>query len=368
MKFFINKENLLFAIQSVQRAVSQKSPLPILTGIKFSCEEDKLVLSATDFEISVRCAVPATVEESGSLVIPAKYITEFARRLPDSIIEFEAVPDSTMAVIRYSDSEFNINGYDASEFPSFVIPEEEFSFKLDADLFKEIIKQVTFAVSTEESRPVFTGVLFEIVASRLTIVATDTFRLALRHTAINEETPELINVIVPGKTLNELARTADPKSIVEVIIGKTHAAFITGETQIIARLIPGKFPSYRQVIPNQFISEIKISLKDFLESAERVALLAGENNLLVSLYIRENHVVLNMRSETGWIREEIKSEVNGDKLEISFNVRYLCDVLRSINYEQLVVRLTGPLTPALIIPEDNKDYLSILVPARLSRE
>ncbi len=368
MKFFINKENLLYAIQIVQRAVSPKSPLPVLTGIHFNCVGDKLILSATDFEMSIRCSVPATVEEEGSLVLPGRYITEFSRRLPDSVIEFETGPGNNMAVIRYGNSEFNINGYDAAEFPPFDIPEGNFSFKLDSDIFKEIVKQIIFAVSPDESRPVFTGVLFEIEGNTLTLVTTDTFRLALRKVNIEAGATELINIIIPGKTLNELARTADQKGSVNVVVGKTHTAFMTEDTLILARLISGKFPSYRQVIPNHFTTEIKINLKDLLESAERASLLAGESNSLVNLYAREDHVVLNIRSETGWIREEIKSESSGGSMEISFNVRYLCDVLRAINYERLHLKLTGPLTPAMIIPEENQDYLSILVPARQSRE
>lgn len=368
MKFFINKENLLYGIQSVQRAVSMKSPLPVLTGILFQCYDDKLKLSATDYELSIYCTIPAVVEEPGAMVLPSKYITEFSRRLPDTKIEFETAGHGNMTTIRYGQSEFNINGYNPEDFPVINLPEEDFSFSLTADMCKEAAKQLTFAVSNDDSRPVFTGVLFEIEGSQLTMVATDTFRLALRKISIESIAPELINVIIPGKTLNELVKLLGQSSDVRVIIGKTHAAFITEDTAIISRLIAGRFPSYRQVIPTSFVTELKLSLKGLLEAAERASLLAGERSSLVNFKASGENVILNVRSETGWIHEEVPASVSGESMEITFNVRYLCDVLRAINFERLLIKFTGILTPALITAEDTEDYISILVPARQNRE
>lgn len=368
MKFFINKDNLLYGIQNVQRAVSLKSPLPVLTGILFQCYDNKLKLSATDFEMSIYCTVPAVVEEPGELVLPARYITEFSRRLPDTTITFEKASHGQMATIRYGQSEFNINGYSTDDFPSLDLPGEEFSFNLSAELCKEIIKQVIFATSSDDARPVFTGVFFEIENNQLTLVATDTFRLALRRVSIDACAQELINVIIPGKTLTELLRLPGQNSAIKVIIGKSHAAFVAEDTVIIARLVSGRFPSYRQVIPSTFVTELKISLKEFLESAERASLLAGERSSLVNFAARGESVVLNVRSETGWIHEKVPAAVSGENMDITFNVRYLCDVLKSINFERLLIRLTGSLTPALITGEDKDDYMSILVPARQNKE
>ncbi|MFZ5649120.1 MAG: DNA polymerase III subunit beta [Bacillota bacterium] len=368
MKFLISKEKLHYAIQNVQRAISPRSPLPILTGILFNCDGEMLRLSATDMELSINCSVPATVIESGSLVIPARYISEFAKKLPDIPIEFETIGGGNLATIRYGHSEFNINGYSSSDFPSFQIPEGEFSFTIKSEEFINVIKKVIFALSNDDARPVFTGVLLEIDGMNVTMVATDTFRLAMKKFSIETPPGDIINVIVPGKTLNETVRVMGSGEDLKVTLSSNHIMFETEDTVITSRLISGRFPSYRQVIPDNFSCTVNASIRELLDSADRASLLAGERNSLIMFQTRNEGIVISVRSENGWIREDVPAVVEGDNLDILFNVRYLCDVLRSCEDDDISIKLTGTYTPALLTPPGDSQYVSIIVPARTSKE
>lgn len=368
MKFLIDRENLQYAIQSVQRAISTRSPLPVLTGILFQCGDGMLKLTATDMEMSIMSSVPAEVAEPGDLVIPARYIAEFAKKLPDVPIEFETIGGGKLATIRYGQSEFNINGYSAADFPLLQVPEGEFTFSVPSEELKDIIRKVIYASSNDDSRPVFTGVLMEIEGVDATLVATDTFRLALKKFKIDVPAPNLINVVVPGKTLNEVVRVMGGSDGVRVTLSKNHVMFETEDTVIISRLIPGRFPSYRQVIPEKFDCVIRVFIRDLLDSADRASLLAGEKNSLIMFQSTGEGVVISVRSENGWIREDVPAAVEGENFDILLNVRYLCDVLRSCDGEEILVKLTGTYTPAVLTPPEEDGYLAIIVPARTSRE
>lgn len=368
MKFFINKENLQYAIQNVQRAISVKSPKPILTGILFKCENGMLELTATDMELSVRCSVPAEINEPGSLVVPARYISDFARKLPDLPIEFETIGGSSLATIRYGQSEFNINGYNSLDFPSFPTPEGQFSFEMDAVELVNNIKKVIYASSNDDARPVFTGVLLEIKGEEATMVATDTFRLAVKRFVTGTPSAELINVIIPGKALNEVVRTMGSGEKVAVTISQNHIMFETENLLITSRLISGRFPSYRQVIPENFNCIVKAPVKETLDAADRASLLAGERNSLILFQTRSEGIVISVKTETGWIREDIPAQVEGEDLDILFNVRYLSDVLKTCETGEIEMKITGVYTPALMCPPGTDDYVSIIVPARISKE
>jgi len=368
MKFFIDKEKLSYAIQNVQRAITTRSPLPILTGILFSCSEGRLNLSATDMEMSIRCSVPADVIDPGALVIPARYIAELSKKLPDVTIEFETIGGGNLATIRYGQSEFNINGYNAVDFPSFQVPEGEFSFALKSEEFKNTVRKVIYALSTDEARPVFTGVLLEIEGDQATLVATDTFRMAMKRFKVPASTPEIINVIVPGKTLNETVRVMGSSDTVRVTLSKNHIMFETQDTIITSRLITGRYPSYRQVIPQSFTCTLNASIREMLDSADRASLLAGEKSSLIVFQTRSEGVVISVRSENGWIREDIQASTEGENFDILFNVRYLCDALKACDGEDIEIKLTGTYTPALLTSPGDDEYLSIIVPARTSKE
>ena len=368
MKILTRKETLNNAIQQVQRAVSLKNPLPILAGIKFEPRESQVLLTATDLDIGIRCSFPAEVIKEGTTVLPARYISELVKRLPDLPVYIESDPDSGSVKIQYGKSETRINGYPPEEFPELPLPEGIYTFTLPGDLLKEIIRQVVFATGNEESRPVFMGVLFEINGSELQVVATDTYRLAWRRVILENYKENDISLIIPGKTLNELLRIIGSNEQIEVTVTQNQILFVSGNVWLISRLIEGSFPKYKQVIPQDHILMVRLKTKDLLDATERASLLVQEKSPVIKLNIAENKLIVSAYSEAGRVHEELDVYQEGENLQIAFNAHYLGDVLKVIGSEEMTIELSGPLSPGVIKPVGNDEYLSLLLPVRLREE
>ncbi|BAF58183.1 DNA polymerase sliding clamp subunit [Pelotomaculum thermopropionicum SI] len=367
MKIISDRENLFNALQVVQRAVSVKNPLPILSGIKFEAEDDRLFLTATDLEMGIRCSITAEVLQPGAAVLPARYITELIRKLPDQPFLIESDQDTGHVTIRYASSEASMNCFQADEYPEFPVPEGKIEFTVPADTVREVIRQVIFAVGSDENRPVFTGVLFEVREGQVQVVATDTHRLAWRKFDLEERISGAdINLIIPGRSLNELARIAGGQDgRVKVTAAESQVLFTVGETSLITRLIGGNFPNYRQVIPQEFVSRIRAKTKDLAEATERASLLSKDGAPAVRLDAGGNVMVVTANSEVGRVREELAVQQEGEPVQIAFNARYLSDVLKVVGSEEIDIEFTGPLSPGVIRPVGSTDYLSLLLPVRL---
>lgn len=369
MNFSSNKEGLLNALQIVQRAVSLKNPLPILSGIKFEAGESGVIISATDLELGISCSFQAEVFATGQAVLPAKVITELIRRIPDVPIFFKADPMNGSVTVQYGQSEANINGYPVEEFPDFPLPAGDIKFSMQGEDLRELIRQVLFATAKDENRPLYTGVLFEIVSGDINVVATDTHRLAWRKISLDKTGDININLIIPGKILNELARVTGSSDLpVEITAAENQVIFNAGEVCLVSRLIGGNFPNYRQVIPKEYISRIRLKARDLAESSERAALLTREGSPIIKINISDNSLVVSVNTEAGRVREEMPVFQEGENLQFAFNARYLNDALKAIGTEEVVLEFTGPLSPVILKPVGEMEYLSLLLPVRLREE
>lgn len=369
MNFASNKEELLNAVQIVQRAVSLKNPLPILSGIKFEAMEGSVNISATDLELGISCSFPAEVIEQGKAVLPAKVITELIRRFPDVTIFFRSDPLNGSVTVQYGQSEASINGYPVEEFPDFPLPSGETKFSIAGEILREVINQVIYAAAKDENRPLYTGVLFEISNGEINIVATDTHRLAWRKILIENNSDLNINLIIPGKTLNELTRAAGlSDEPLQVTVAENQVIFNTENVCLISRLIGGNFPNYRQVIPKEYISRVRLRARDLAEAAERAALLTRDGSPVIKISIGDNILVVSVNTEAGRVREEMPVFQEGENLHFAFNARYLSDALKAIGTEEVVLEFTGPLSPVIIKPVGEMEYLSLLLPVRLREE
>jgi DNA polymerase-3 subunit beta len=369
MIFSSNKEELLNALQVVTRAVSLKNPLPILSGIKFEAGEVRVVISATDLELGISCSYQAEVFEPGKAVLPAKVITELIRRIPDVPVLFKADVMNGSVVVQYGQSEASINGYPVEEFPDFPLAEGDLKFSLPGDVLRELIRQVLFATAKDENRPLYTGVLFEIANGEINVVATDTHRLAWRKFSLDKTDDININLIIPGKTLNELAKVTGASDLpVEITAAENQVIFNVGEVCLISRLIGGNFPNYRQVIPKEYISRIRLKARDLAESAERAALLTREGSPIIKINIGDNILVVSVNTEAGRVREEMPVFQEGENMQFALNARYLSDALKAIGTEEVVLEFTGPLSPVILKPVGEMEYLSLLLPVRLREE
>jgi DNA polymerase-3 subunit beta len=365
MKITATKENLLFGVSAVQRAVNTKNTLAILTCIKIEAKEDYLYFTATDLEVGIQCKIPAEVIVEGITVVPARYFTEIVRKLPDSVITMELIKDNQL-IISYENSELNLKTMAAEEFPKLPEVEGEHQLTIEAAKIKQMVKQIVFACSTDENRPLFTGVLCEIDNNEIRMISTDTHRLALKRDSLQNKQKNKFNFIVPSKILAEMARLIqDEEGLCEINIAKNLATFTIDNIQIVCRLFDGQFPNYQQVIPSQYTLKIRTGTKALQEAVERISLFSLDNSSnTINLEIEKNSLKLFSQSELGQGHEQILINTEGDPVKIAFNYRYLLDVFRVIDDEELTIEFTGPLSPGIIRPVQSDTFLYLVLPVR----
>ena len=368
MKFTANKDNLSFGVQVVQRAVSSKNPLPVLSGILLKLKNGQLIFTATDLEMGIECSVPVDTGEEGGVVLPSKYFGEIVRKLPDVKISLDVNKENNSTSIKYGQSEFNLLGLPADDFPILPSIDSESTLIIKQEIFKNMIKQVSFSVSSDDNRPVFTGILVEIENGSIRLIATDTHRLAYRSGKIeNLDLDFSKSVIIPGKTLNELNRIMNSDSEkLKIAFGDNQIVFEMPGIRLISRLIEGQFPNYKQVIPQGCKTKIKIKTKELLEATERASLLAKEGSNVIKLNITSEKMIISSNSpEIGKIEEQINIEIEGEETQIAFNSKYLIDVLKVIDVDEILLELTGSLSPGIIKPLEGEDYVYLILPIRI---
>ncbi len=364
MKFIINKNDLLIALNYVSKAVINKSTNPILEGIYISCEKNKLTLYATDLEMSVYTYIAAQSSDFGSVVVPSKIFTEIIRKAPSDNIEIETQDDNRIK-IQSGESEININIFNSENYPS--IPNVIFdnSILIDNEKLKRAIKETIFAAASEEQMPVLTGLLLEINKDVLQLAALDGYRMAIRKDAI-ESNIEL-SCIIPARVLNELFKILNIENIKDVFIkycdNKVH--FKINDTIIISNLINGNFIKYKDIIPKNSNLTVKVSTYDLLYACERASLVAreGKNNL-IKFHIDNERFNILSKSEIGSANEYVQSEINGESIKISFNSKYFIDVLKNIEEEKVILYFIDNLSPCVIKAEDHEDMLHVILPVR----
>lgn len=377
VKISIQRAHLLQAIQNVHKAVTSKSTIPVLSGIKMAADPTGIRLTATDLEIGIETFVPTHIDdeqivnvmEEGAIVLSARYFGEIIRKLPSKEIELE-VKQNYLTIIRGGKSEYNLHGLDHEEFPRLPQVSGHQVFSIQSDILKDMIRQTSFAIATEEIRPVLTGVMFSLKSGALKFVATDSHRLATREAAVEApEDLEFANVIVPGKSLNELGRLlADDDSLVDIVVAENQVLVRMNRTQFYTRLIDGQYPDISRIIPTSFKTALHVKTKDIAGAIERAALIARENdNNVVRLNIKQGLLEITSNSpDVGRVSESIEEiNVDGDELLIAFNAKYLIDCLRVIDSTDLRIEFTGSMSPFLIKLPDNPRYLHLVLPVRI---
>lgn len=365
MKIKCLKDNLSYGLQNVQKAISNKKTLPILDGILLKAEGNHLIITATDLELAIETKIPAEIITPGEIVVTSGKFIELVKRIPNISIELEK--NNLSLNIKYLNSQVELKGFDTNEYPMLPEINEDFNFKIKSNNLNSLIKKTLFASSPDESRPVFNGSLLNISNNEIKFVTTDSHRLAINHLKINDDYNN-INIIIPRKTLNEIQKIfKDDDEIITVYGNDKQICFINSDTKIISRLIDGKFPNFEQVIPRSFQTSFKANKKEFLETIERASLFIDtvDNLSIVKLFITDSNVNITSTSETGFINENINAYVEGDKLEISFNSRYLIEALKIIDTDDIEFKFSGSLSPA-IMKETNDNYTYLVLPLRIS--
>ena len=363
MKFECPRDLFYQGLQVVSRAVPSKSTLPILSGILLEAKNERLRLVATDLELGIESYLPVKVLEEGAVVLEAKYLTEIIRKLPSQGLTVGVVEGKNSVEIKSGSSRFVVNPMPAEDYPSLPETKEEGYWTIPQNELRKMIKETSFAVSLDETRPFLTGVLWDAIDNTLTLCATDTSRLALRVQSFDQNFGQF-KVIVPTKCLTEVSRVLDnSEESVQILLSTNHILFQINETRFVSRLIDGQFPNYRQPIPTSFTTEATVDRVEFMQAVERASLLAREGASVVKFGVSGEKISLSANvPDVGETYDEIFCEVAGDSMEIAFNARYIIEVLRILDVDQVKLKLTGRNSPAVIAPVNDENYIYVVMP------
>jgi len=364
MNFKCDKTVLQEAIVTVQKAVTGKTTMPILGGILIKAYDNEILLTGSDLDLSIEKKIKSEILEWGNVVIDAKLFGEIIRKLPNDIVEIKTFENNSIQ-ISCQKSKFTLLYMNADEFPELTKINENMIFSIPQKKLKNMIKGTIFATASDDSRPILTGVLFEIKDKKLNLVALDGYRLALKNE--NLETENVINAVIPGKTLSEVSKILDEsEENVNITFTPNNILFSLNGTKIISRLLDGEFIKYSSIIPEE--SNLKVISKrlELLECIERASLMGKEGNTnLVKFDIGEDILVITSNSQLGMVREEVNIILQGQPLQIAFNSKYLIDVLRIMDEEEIVMELSSSVSPCLIKNKNYNNCTYLVLPVRL---
>lgn len=367
MKIVCNCQSLTEAITNVQRAVSTKSNNPALEGILFKANANSLTLCGYDLELGITTTLPAEVLSEGSVVLSAKLISDIVRRLPAETVTIDT-NEKLMTTIISGAVDFKIIGMSADEYPDIPSVKGDSNIIIKGEILSSMISQTLFAIADSDIKPVQKGSLFEIENNIIKIISVDGYRLAMRTE--NLICGEKKSFIIPGKSLAEVVKLIkDGEKDVEIVVGDKHIIFKIDNYSVISRLIEGEFMNYAAAIPSSHKTEIKVNTRKFISSLDRMSLLLSERiKTPVRCNIENGVVKLSCSTVLGQAYDEFDIEMNGDSVEIGFNVRYMLDALRNTDTDEVKICLSGPTSPMVILPSDGDSFLFLVLPVRLKNE
>jgi DNA polymerase III subunit beta len=345
----------------VSRAVSTRSTVQVLAGVRLRATESGLELAATDMELSLRSSVPATVSSEGAVVVPGKLLSDLARLLPPGEVTLES-HDGTLTVTSGSYTS-KLHTYAAEDFPRLPAPDVPLT-ALDAQPLLETIDRVARSASRDESRPVLTGILVRFEGAGLTMAATDSYRLSMKETSLPQPGPEL-EAIIPARALAELQRIAAGADRVELGVLENHVVFHVDGVWLTTRRIDGQFPNVKQLVPETFEIELTLPRGELLEVVRRAAVMA-QRNAPLRLRFAEGELTVSAQSQdVGETRETMPVQYAGEPIEIGFNADFLREGLESVPTDEIALKLINPLRPGLITAE-GEAFWYLIMPIRLA--
>ncbi|WP_027633278.1 DNA polymerase III subunit beta [Clostridium hydrogeniformans] len=364
MKLICEKSKLQEAISIVQKAVTGKSPMNILEGIYLEARQNELKLIGSDIDLSIETKIDVQIIEEGRLVVDSKIFGEIIRKLPNSEVTLESKENNILS-IHCQKSDFELVHMNADEFPSLPKINENQFFSVPQGTLKNMIKGTSFAVAQDETRPILTGILFEVKEKTLNLVALDGIRLALRSELLDTE--NTISAVIPGKTLNEVAKILEEsEEIVNITFTTNHILFNLGVTKIISRLLEGEFINYTSIIPQEHKLKITVHKQELQNCIERASLMAKDGNSnLIKLDIQPETLIITSNSQLGKVREEASIELQGEPLQIAFNSKYLIDILKIMEEEEVTLEFTSAVSPCIIKHKNAQNCEYLVLPVRL---
>jgi len=367
LKLKTKRDELVSKLSVVSRAVSTRAATQSLSGILLKAEADSVTLSATDLEMGLKTKLAAEVESEGSVLLPGRLLAELARSLGDAAVEIELREAERDVEIRSGGSSFHLRVLPSEDFPSF--PEEEGEpLTIPAPALAATVELVARAASRDDMRPVLTGVLVSASGSEMTMVATDSYRLAVKRTELEQPIGGELEANIPAKALRELGRivSADGVESVSVVLLRNQAVFKAGAIVLNTRLIEGQFPNFRQLLPESYEHDVRLPRGELLEVTRRVSQLAQRNAPLRLSFTPGELTVAASTPDVGDAEEAMPAAFEGEPLEIGFNPEFLREGIESVEGDEVVLRLISPLRPGLLQPVDNEDFRYLVMPIRLN--
>lgn len=363
MKIKVAKDQILKGLQITQGIIGARSTLPILSNVLVETDEDKLWLTATDLEVSVRCAIPAEIEKSGSTTLPAKTLFSIIRELSATDIAIE-VDDKNSASLTSGASFFKILGLPKEEFPPLPKFDSGFAYNLDQAVLRDMLIKTSYASSSDETRQFLNGVLLSFKNDKLTAVATDGRRLALNEHDLECPKDQEADLIIPTKAVAELLHSLGSEGTVKIRAVKNQVSFEFGNLLLLSKLIEGNYPNFRQVIPSQAEHRIQIEREALFSAVKRVALLTSDRSNSVKLTFAKNKVVISAQTpDIGEAYESIPVKFTGAELNVAFNPEFIMDPLRRLTSDEVYLEFNDELSPGVI--KCDTPFLYVLMPMRI---
>ncbi|MCI0131325.1 MULTISPECIES: DNA polymerase III subunit beta [unclassified Vagococcus] len=374
MKITLNRAAFLNELTTVQRAISGKTTIPILTGVKLSITDVGLTLTGSNADISIETFLSVDndkasmlIESTGSIVIQARFFNEIIKKLPEQTLTLELI-ENNQVIITSGKALFNVNGLNADSYPQLPIIEDQTNFKLPARVLNKLISETVFAVSSQESRPILTGVHMTLNDNNLLAVATDSHRLSQRKMEL-DNVNQTFDVVIPGKSLQELSRSfKDEEEQVDISIMENQILFRTETMNFYSRLLEGNYPDTNRLIPTNFNTEISFNVSSLLSAIDRASLLSheGRNNIVKLAIDAEQVIIYGNSPEIGNVEEKLTYiEVTGDPITISFNPDYMKASLKSFGDIDVTIRFISPIRPFTLQPKDGDiEFIQLITPVR----
>ena len=365
MQFNCSKAKLIEALQIATKALANRTTNQILEGVLIETDIESLTLTCSDERITIVTSIPAEILDAGRGVVPGKLFSEIIRRLPEDNVNIN-MDNRFVFTIRSGYSRMNISGQDADLFPLLPKMEDEREIYLPQDMLRDMIQKTEFAIAQDDMREVLTGCLLEIGGGDVTMVALDGYRLALRRAKCSDVL-EKVSAIIPGRAVGDIGKlfSEDEEAFATLSFGGNKLHIKLENTEIFVILVDGEYVQYRQIMPKTFGTRLVIDLDTFRRCIDRASLIAREgSNNLIMLRIEDGNMVIEAHSQIGDFREEIAVEQTGADMNIAFNVKYLSDVVRFIDAEKIEVNMNNAVSPCIVTPYNDNEYVHLILPVR----
>lgn len=373
MQFSCNQDTFAKYLNIVSRVVSNKPGLPILNNVQFESSKGKLIMTATDLEISINTWIGADVKSEGKTTVPAKQLSEFVNSIPSDKVDVEL--ENQNLNISSTNNSASFNTMSADDFPSVVtVSKDKPLFKISTELLKKSVDRVAFAAATDDIKPVLTGILLEVEGESISFVGTDGLRLSRQIVKLDSNTEKNTNILVPVKALLELAHivaeVGDEETVeVYLIEDRNQILFKYGDVDLVSRLIDGQFPEYRQIIPTGYKTVSRINKDEFLNSLKVTNIIAKSvlgNKLILDIDPKADTVTLSAtQTDLGSNQSTFTGDIEGDGVKIAFSSRLLSDVLNHIDSENIVFECSETVKPGVFKVEEDPDFVHLVMPMML---